>query len=139
VVTDTLPPGLEVTGPIGWQKRGPDPGGGEVPNGGGSCALAANVVTCTMGDMTVTGRSRIIIPVRWVTWPTGGTATNVARVTTEQVDPDPNNNEDDVVINVTRSSLAGVVYEDRDRSPGNGGRRQPGEPAASRANPASPA
>jgi len=128
VVTDTLPPGLEVTGPIGWQKRGPDPGGGEVPNGGGSCALAANVVTCTMGDMTVTGRSRIIIPVRWVTWPTGGTATNVARVTTEQVDPDPNNNEDDVVINVTRSSLAGVVYEDRDRSPGNGGRRQPGEP-----------
>ena len=125
VITDTLPAGLEVTGPITWQKKGPDPGGGEVPNGSGACALAGNQVTCNLGDMTVTGKARIIIPVRWTTWPSGGSASNTARVATEQVDPVPGNNEDTVPIAVTRSSLDGVVYEDRDRSPGNGGRRQP--------------
>lgn len=128
VITDTLPAGLEITGAITWQKTGPDPGGDEEPVGSGTCpAPAGTLVTCNLGDVTVTGKVRIIIPARWATWPSGGSATNTARVSTEQVDPVTPNNTDSVVIAVTRSSLAGVVYEDRDRSPGNGGRRQPAQ------------
>ena len=128
VITDTLPAGLEVTGAITWRKTGPDPGGDEVPVGTGSCPAPTGVlITCNVGDVTATGKVRIIIPARWTTWPTGGTATNTARVTTEQVDPVVPNNTDTADITVTRSSLAGVVYEDRDRSAGNGGRRQPAQ------------
>ena len=128
VITDTLPAGLEITGAITWQKTGPDPGGDEEPVGSGTCpAPTGSLVTCQLGDVTVTGKVRIIIPARWATWPAGGSATNTARVSTEQVDPVVPNNTDSVVIAVTRSSLAGVVYEDRDRSPGNGGRRQPAQ------------
>ncbi len=126
VITDTLPAGLQVTGAITWRKTGPNPGGGEVPVGTGNCPAPTGVlITCNLGDVTATGKVRIVIPVRWTTWPNGGTATNTARVTTEQVDPVTTNNTDTADIAVTRSSLAGVVYEDRNRSAGNGGRRQP--------------
>ncbi|MBB6065488.1 SdrD B-like domain-containing protein [Pseudoxanthomonas broegbernensis] len=128
VITDTLPAGLVVTGPVTWRKAGPAQLG-TVPNGGGSCTLAGQVVTCNVGDVTSNGRVRVIVPARWESYPTGGTANNVARVATEQFDPAPGNNEVTVPLDVTRASLSGVVYEDRDRSPGNGGTRQTtGEP-----------
>lgn len=124
VVTDTLPANLIVTGPITWRKDGPDPGGDEQPVGTGTCSQAGNTVTCNLGDMTVTGRARIIVPARWDAYPAGGTSNNTATIATEQVDPVPGNNTTTVPLGVTRSSLAGVVFEDRDRAGANGGTRQ---------------
>ncbi|BBQ10782.1 SdrD B-like domain-containing protein [Stenotrophomonas maltophilia] len=53
-----------------------------------------------------------------------------ASITTEQVDPNPGNNTATEDILVTRSSLEGLVFEDRDRAAGNGGTQQTvtGEP-----------
>jgi len=124
VIVDTLPANLVVTGAITWQKIGPNPGGDEVPNGVGTCTQVGNTVTCNLGDMTVSGRVRIIVPARWDAYPTGGTVNNTATVTTEQVDPNPNNNTVTVPLQVTRSSLAGVVFQDRNRVGGNGGTHQ---------------
>ncbi len=124
VVTDTLPAGVVITGTSTWSKIGPNPGGGEQPNGSGSCARNGSTITCNLGDVTATGRVRIIVPARWDTYPTGGTSTNSATVKTEQVDPEPGNDTVNVPLAVTRSSLAGVVFEDRDRAGANGGTRQ---------------
>lgn len=124
VVTDTLPAGVVITGPISWRKVGPDPGGDEVPNGTGTCTQAGSTVTCNLGDVTVTGRVRIIVPAVWNTYPSGGNSNNTAAVTSEQVDPESGNNSVTVPLTVTRSSIAGVVFEDRDRSGANGGIRQ---------------
>lgn len=120
-VIDTLPSGLVVTGAISWRKDGPA-GGSDVQHAGtGTCSNAAGTVTCNLGDVTATGRVRIIVPARWDSYPSGGSANNTATVSTEQVDPVPGNNSVTVPLAVTRSSLAGVVFQDRDRSGGNGG------------------
>ncbi|WAC62203.1 SpaA isopeptide-forming pilin-related protein [Pseudoxanthomonas sp. SL93] len=124
VVTDTLPANVLVTGAITWQKVGPDPGGGEQPDGTGTCAIAGSTVTCNVGDVTASGRVRIIVPARWDTYPAGGTSNNTATIATQQVDPIPGNNTTTVPLAVTRSSLEGVVFEDRDRAGANGGTRQ---------------
>lgn len=126
VITDTLPAGVLVTGPINWRKIGPDPGGDEVPDGTGTCTQADRLLTCQLGDVTVTGQVRIIVPARWDSYPAGGTSSNHAAVTTEQVDLVPGNDTVDVPLNVTRASIEGVVFEDRDRSSGNGGIQQAG-------------
>ncbi|HYG07389.1 MAG TPA: SdrD B-like domain-containing protein [Stenotrophomonas sp.] len=128
VVSDTLPAGLIVTGPATWQKKGPLPGGGEVPNGTGTCALAGSALNCTLGDVTVGGKLRIVVPVRWDSYPGAAAINNTVRVTTEQIDRNASNNTSVVPILVTRSSLAGTVFEDRDRAGANGGVRQGGEP-----------
>ena len=124
VITDNLPAGLVVTGPITWRKDGPNPGGGEVPTGTGTCTQAGNTVTCNLGDLTVTGKVRVIVPARWDNFPAGGTSNNTATIATEQVDPNPGNNTVTVPLAVTRSSIAGFVFEDRDRAGANGGTRQ---------------
>jgi len=124
VVTDTLPAGLVVTGTITWRKVGPNPGGGEVPVGTGTCTQAGSTVTCNLGDVTATGRVRIIVPSRWDTYPSGGSVNNTATISTQQVDPIPGNNTVTVPLAVTRSSLAGVVFQDRDRAGANGGTHQ---------------
>lgn len=128
VLTDTLPAGLVVTGPISWRKAGPAIGGDEVPNGTGSCTQAGSTVTCNVGDVTTTsgeqGRVRVIVPARWDAVPSGGTVDNTATVATEQVDKVPGNNTVTVPLGVVSASLEGVVFEDRDRSAGNGGIRQ---------------
>ena len=124
VVTDTLPAGLVVTGPITWRKVGPNPGGGEVPDGTGTCTQAGSTVTCNLGDVTSTGRVRIIVPSRWDSYPSGGSVNNTATIATQQVDPIPGNNTVTIPLTVTRSSLAGVVFEDRNRTGANGGTHQ---------------
>ncbi|MBN6149225.1 DUF11 domain-containing protein [Xanthomonas sp. AmX2] len=131
VVGDVLPAGLVVVGAITWQKVGdvPPGGGGEVPNGTGSCSANGSNVTCALGDVTVGGRVRIVIPARWDTYPGAAAVNNTATVSTEQIDRVPSNNTSTVPLLVTRASLAGTVFEDRDRSAGNGGVRQGGEPA----------
>lgn len=130
VITDTLPAGLEILGAATWQKKGPDPGGDEVPDGTGTCTAAGLALTCRLGDVTVTGKVRVIVPVRWTIYPGAGAQINTASITTEQVDPNPGNNTATEDILVTRSSLEGLVFEDRDRAAGNGGTQQTvtGEP-----------
>ncbi|WCE05664.1 SdrD B-like domain-containing protein [Pseudoxanthomonas sp. JBR18] len=130
VVSDTLPAGLVVVGQVTWQKKGPVPGGGggEVPNGTGSCTQASATLTCTLGDITVGGKLRIVVPVRWDTYPGAASINNTATIATEQVDRVPGNNTATAPILVTRASLAGTVFEDRDRAGANGGIQQNGEP-----------
>ncbi|MGH8027147.1 MAG: SdrD B-like domain-containing protein, partial [Pseudoxanthomonas sp.] len=132
ILTDTLPAGLVVTGPITWQKVGPNPGGGEVPNGTGNCTLAGSTVTCNTGDLTFTagnsGRVRVLVPARWDSVPAGGTSNNTASIGTQQVDNTPGNDTTTVPLAVTGSSISGTVFEDRDRSGANGG--VPQAPAA---------
>ncbi|WP_158982707.1 SdrD B-like domain-containing protein [Lysobacter panacisoli] len=127
IISDSLPPGVVVTGAATWQKVGPAvaavPDG--QPNGSGACLLAGQNLSCSAGDVTFNpgqpGRVRVIVPVRFDTVPAGGTVNNTATVTTQQVDNVPGNNTSTVPITVTASSLAGTVFQDRDRSTGNGG------------------
>ncbi|MGE8225657.1 MAG: SdrD B-like domain-containing protein [Stenotrophomonas sp.] len=128
VITDTLPPNMVVTGtPISWRKIGPDIASlpDDQPNGTGSCSQNGQNVICNVGDVTSEGsnhgRVRVIIPVRWDVLPPGGNAINTVSVGTEQVDTDAGNNTATAPINVTASTLAGTVFQDRDRSGGNGG------------------
>ena len=97
VVTDTLPAGVFVTGPITWQKTGSSSFVGAVPAGSGSCTQAALVLTCNLGDVAAGGRVRISVPVRYDTWPGGAGSTspaqtNNASVASEQFDQDGSNN-----------------------------------------------
>ncbi|MDP1696856.1 MAG: SdrD B-like domain-containing protein [Xanthomonadaceae bacterium] len=120
VIVDTLPTGTVLSGSATWQKSGPA-FAGSTPDGSGNCALAGVTLSCNVGDVSPGGKVRIIVPVRWTTFPAGGSVTNNAVVSTEQVDPIPGNNNASAVLAVTRSSLTGIVFQDRDRSAGNGG------------------
>jgi uncharacterized repeat protein (TIGR01451 family) len=134
VVTDTLPDGLEVLGgaaAITWQKRGATADPGVQTTGLGNCLLVGRTVTCRMGDLALDGQVRVLIPARWTTLPANGTGINSAKATSDQLDPDPGNNDDTTTHTVLRSSLAGVVFQDRDRAGVNGGTLQSGEPLIS--------
>lgn len=123
VIVDTLPAGTVLNGSATWQKSGPALAGA-TPDGSGSCALSGVTLTCNVGDVSPGGRVRILVPVRWTTFPAGGSVTNNAVVNTEQVDPIPGNNSATANLLVTRSSLTGIVFQDRDRAGGNGGTPQ---------------
>ena len=130
VITDTLPEGLEVIGgaqAITWQKVGNTSDAGVMTNGTGSCDMSGRLVTCRMGDMALNARSRVLVPARWTRVPAGGVGSNTSRVLSDQVDPDPTNDEHTTTHNVVRSSLAGSVFQDSNRDGGNGGIRQAGE------------
>ncbi|HVK53000.1 MAG TPA: SdrD B-like domain-containing protein [Pseudoxanthomonas sp.] len=127
VITDVLPAGVVVTGAATWQKVGPNVVSvpDAQPNGSGTCVVAGQTVTCDTGDVTFDpgqhGRVRVIVPVRFDAVPAGGSVSNTATVTTQQVDNVPGNNSSTINLTVTASSLAGTVFQDRDRSAGNGG------------------
>ncbi|WP_145478595.1 SdrD B-like domain-containing protein [Stenotrophomonas rhizophila] len=134
VVTDTLPAGLEVIGGgegTSWQKSGNTADAGVVSNGSGSCVLNGRALTCRMGDLALDGRIRVLVPARWTTLPANGTGINTARATSDQLDPTPGNDEGTSTHTVVRSSLAGVVFQDRERSGTDGGTPQAGEPTIS--------
>jgi uncharacterized repeat protein (TIGR01451 family) len=128
VLTDTLPAGLVVTGPITWHKVGPALGGDTVPNGTGTCTLAGRDVTCQVGDLTFSpgdmGRVRVLVPSRWDTVPSGGSAINTATIATQQIEHDSSNNSTNVPVEVIESSLSGIVFDDRDRAGTNAGTPQ---------------
>ncbi|MGX9721607.1 SdrD B-like domain-containing protein [Stenotrophomonas acidaminiphila] len=134
VVTDTLPAGLEVRGGAGailWQKIGSTTDPDVVTTGTGSCALNGSTVSCHMGDLALDGRTRILVPVRWTAMPATNPTLNTAEVKSEQYDPDPNNDKSTKTVEVKKSSLAGTVFEDSDRSGANGGIKQAAEPGIS--------
>ena len=120
-ITDVLPAGVTVTGAITWATTSP------VANG--TCTLAAGTISCALGVLNSTGVSTITIPARIDTFPTGGTLANSATVDTDPnkiggIDPVPGNNTGTSTITVTRSSLGGTVFEDRDRAGANAGTPQ---------------
>jgi len=127
IVTDTLPAGLEVLGgasAILWQKDGNTTDPGVVTTGNGNCTLSGSTVSCHMGDLALDGRTRVLIPVRWTSWPGAAAVANTAVVKSEQYDPDEDNDEDTTTVAVKKSSLAGVVFEDHERGGANGGIKQ---------------
>ncbi len=118
ILTDTLPASVQVTGPITWSKTS--------PVGSGSCVLAGVTVTCTMGQLNNPGVATITIPSRFTSFPSGGTATNTATVGTNPadtgaIDSNAANNTANNIVTVTRSSLAGTVFRDRDGNGAPGG------------------
>jgi len=132
VITDTLPAGMEVIGgaqAITWQKVGNTADAGVMTNGNGTCDLSGQQVTCHMGDLALNGRARALIPARWTALPANALGVNTARIISDQVDPTSGNDHGTTTHTVVRSSLAGVVFQDSDRSGSNGGIRQSGEAA----------
>lgn len=120
-LTDTIPAGVTVTGPITYATT--------APVTSGTCALAGSAMTCSLGLLNSGSVATISIPARVDTYPGGGTLTNTATVDTDPnkiggVDPVPGNNSGSSTITVTRSSLAGTVFEDRDRVGANAGTPQ---------------
>ncbi|MBL8327816.1 MAG: DUF11 domain-containing protein, partial [Rubrivivax sp.] len=126
-LTDTLPAGTALNGAISWTRT--------LPAGSGTCSVTALTVSCALGRLNAAGVATVTIPVRMTSFPTGGTAQNSATV---DVDPAKTgaddfpggNNTGTSTVTVTRSSLSGTVFEDRNRSGANGGTPQAaaGEP-----------
>jgi large repetitive protein len=120
-LTDTLPAGAQVTGPITWTRT--------LQPGSGTCTLSGQTATCGLGQLDATGSATITIPVRFTSFPSGGSATNTATVDTDPnktggIDTPGGNNTGTSVVTVQRASLAGTVFEDRDRSGANAGTPQ---------------
>jgi large repetitive protein len=121
-ITDTLPAGAEVTGPITWTRTA-------VPATGSCPAPVGNTITCQTGQLDANGTVTITIPARYTSVPSGGTATNTATVDTDPaviggIDIPGGNNTGTVNQTPQAASLAGTVFEDRDRAGANGGTPQ---------------
>ncbi|MFN0186266.1 MAG: SdrD B-like domain-containing protein [Aquabacterium sp.] len=120
-LSDTLPAGVVITGPVSWTRSS--------PAGGGTCTLNTTRIDCALGPLDSGGVATIAIPARIDVFPPGGQLTNTASVDTDQgkiggIDPVPGNDSANSTITVTRASLAGTVFEDRDRAGPNGGTPQ---------------
>lgn len=123
IVTDTLPAGAVLTGPVNYTKT--------APAGSGTCAVAGVTITCTMGPLNNAAAATITIPVRVTAFPTGGTLTNSATVgsnpaDTGAIDSNPANNSATNVVTVTQSTITGTVFRDRDANGQPGGAGETG-------------
>jgi uncharacterized repeat protein (TIGR01451 family) len=114
-LSDTLPAGMILNGTPTV-----------APNAGfpslGACtgAAGATTFTCALGDnVAVNATTTITVPVIVTTAPATSpfTVPNTATVTTVSLDPIPLNNSNSGNVQVTTSSIAGTVYNDRN---GNG-------------------
>ena len=122
-LTDTLPAGAVLTGPVSFSRSAP-----ALP-GGGSCTVAASVISCGLGPLDAGGLAVVTVPVRFTSFPAGGTATNTATVDTDPdktggFDTPGGNNTATSPVTVTRASLSGTVFQDRDRNGANAGTPQ---------------
>ena len=116
-LTDTLPSGTVFNGTPTYAISG----GGAT----GSCVVASQTLTCTFGVLLAGQTATVTVPSRVTTYPSGGTTQNCATATTSEVDPNSANNLS-VCANLTvqHSSVAGTVFQDRDRAGANGGTPQ---------------
>jgi uncharacterized repeat protein (TIGR01451 family) len=106
-VSDNLPAGMELTGTP------------TVAIVSGSATLTtctgaagATSFTCALGTLSSGGEVDITVPVRQLTVPSGGIATNTASVTTTSLDVVPDNNSEQGTVTVTGASLSGFVFRD---------------------------
>jgi uncharacterized repeat protein (TIGR01451 family) len=126
-LTDTLPAGVSLTGTVTFTRT--------APAGSGTCTVSGQVISCALGQLNALGTATISVPVRFTSFPTGGTGTNTATVDTDPaktggIDVPGNNNTAASPVTVNRASLSGTVFEDRDRIGANAGTPQAaaGEP-----------
>ncbi len=128
-LTDTLPAGAQLTGAVTFARS--------LPAGSGSCSVTGSVtgsvVRCALGQLAATGVALITLPVRFTTFPgssgNSASASNSATVDTDPlktggIDTPGGNNTGSSAVTVTRASLAGTVFQDRDRSGANAGTPQ---------------
>jgi large repetitive protein len=117
-LTDTLPAGVEITGPITWTRS--------LQPGSGTCSLAGLTITCLMGQLDSGGAASVTVPARLIAFPAGGSILNTATVDNTPaviggIDSPGGQNTATNTLPVTQSSLSGLVFLDRDRSGSNGG------------------
>ena len=126
-LTDTLPAGAALTGPVTFTRNQP-----ALP-GGGTCTVAGSTITCPLGQLDATAvglvNATITVPARFTSLPTGGAGTNTATVDTDPsktggIDTLGNNSSASSTVNVTAASLSGTVFQDRNRSAANAGTPQ---------------
>ena len=106
-VTDNLPAGMELTGtPTVNVTAG--------TSTATTCTGVAGATSfsCDLGTLSSGGIVEITVPVRNLTVPSGGTATNTASATTSSQDVVPGNNSQSGTVTITSSSLAGRVFRD---------------------------
>jgi uncharacterized repeat protein (TIGR01451 family) len=123
-ITDQLPAGVESIGTATWTRT--------LQAASGVCSVTNSSVLCPIGQLDSTGSAIITIPVRVASYPVGGTITNSASVDTDPVktggiDTPGGSSTGSGAVTVQRSSLAGVVFSDTDRSGSNGGTPQAGD------------
>ncbi|MEZ4417320.1 MAG: SdrD B-like domain-containing protein [Gemmatimonadota bacterium] len=108
-VTDNLPSGLELTGaPTAAVVSGTTTANTCTGLAGGTS------FTCDLGTVSSGAVVDITVPVRSLSVPPGGTATNSASVTTSSLDVVPANNSNNGVVTIQGSTLTGVVFRDFD-------------------------
>lgn len=117
VLTDTLPPGMAFgSGAPSWAIAG---------GANGNCTTAGQQLTCMLGLLAVNKVATITVPAVMTAYPGGGTAQNCASATTSEVDPNAANSTNVCAsVSVQQSSIAGTVFEDRNRVGANGGTPQ---------------
>jgi len=108
VLSDTLPAGMVLTGTPTTSI--------------GSCtgSIGGTSFNCTIGTLNKRATAgvadgndvAITVPVKVTSWPSGGSLTNTASVTTFGVDSDSSNDSDSGTVSVQKSSIAGFVYAD---------------------------
>jgi len=122
-LTDLLPAGAALTGAVTFARTAP-----ALP-GGGSCSVAGSTVSCALGQLDAGGLATITVPVRFTSFPAGGTGTNTATVDTDPaktggLDTPGGSNSATSPVAVNRAALSGTVFQDRDRAGANAGTPQ---------------
>ena len=120
-MTDSLPAGAQLTGPVTFVRT--------LPAGNGTCSVAGAVVTCLLGQLDAAGVATVTLPARFTSLPAGGSGSNSATVDTNPVktgglDTPGGNNSGSSAVVVSAASLSGTVFEDRDRAGANAGTPQ---------------
>ncbi len=101
VLSDTLPATMVLTG-------APTPSVGSCPTG----ASGQRIIKCNLGLLGNGAIATVTLPVKMISYPTGGSETNTASVATDSIDPVSGNNSGGGTVAVQRSSLTGEVYKD---------------------------
>ena len=101
---NTLPSGMEITGT-------PTPAQGTCSGSAGD-----NSYTCDLGQLNDDENTTITVPVRMITYPSGGTTSNPVTVDTSGVDTNSGNDDDSASVTVTKSSITGTVYNDQNNN-----------------------
>ncbi len=99
-LSDTLPAGMEMIATPTFTQ-------GTCTGGAGSTGFS-----CNLGTINNAAIATVTVPVRVISYPSGGTLTNTASVSAFGVDSDASNDSHSDTVTVQRSSLSGFVYQD---------------------------
>lgn len=103
---NTLPTGMEFHGALPTWTNPAD-------GTSGTCSILGQVLNCDFGALHNGSTAVVTVPVRFTSYPSGGTQQSCATATTDQVDPNSSNNVGACgTVTVIKSSVAGVVFVD---------------------------